>query len=67
MTTTPTILKPLADAGVTFTGWERNRSHAGLVFQGQRFQIHKTFLLMPCFQQPDETLIESLTDFNTGR
>ena len=65
--TTATALEALAAAGVTFTGWERNRSHVGLEFQGRRFQIHKTYLSMPCFQQPGEELIESLEDFDTGR
>ena len=60
-------VQPLIAAGVTFTGLERNRSHVGLEFQGRRFQIHKTYLLMPCFQQPDEELIESLQEFDTGK
>ena len=59
-----TALNALASAGVTFTGWERNRSHVGLEFQGQRYQIHRTYLLMECFQQPDQELAECLADLS---
>ena len=65
--TTTSALEALNTAGVTFTGWERNRSHVGLEFQGRRFQIHRTYLLMTCFQQPDEELLEILEDYDTGR
>ena len=64
---TPDAVQPLVAAGVTFTGFERNRAYVGLEFQGQRFQLHRTYLLMPCFQQPDGDLAECLADFATGR
>lgn len=63
----PAAVQPLIAAGVTFTGFERNRSHVGLVFEGQRFQLHRTVLQCVCFQQPGDDLAECLADLATGR